>query len=81
MELRINRIPASLRKTNLGDLCTKYIEMEKKDQNGKPANPLNEKSATSEPANKASPVKSSVKEAKPVQTVAPPRLRGVKRKR
>ena len=76
IELRINRIPSSLRKANMGELYEKYIESANAKQNPMSEEP---KPVENEDA-KASAQKVSSAKIEMGETAAPS-LRGVKRNR
>ena len=76
IELRINRIPKSLRSANMGELIAKYLENTKEAENSGPHESETSKPPSKQPqAEKPLPIPSSTK---PASTA---RLRGTKRKR
>ena len=77
VELRVNRIPTALKKTNLSQLLEKHMEAQKKDQEPKPAM----KPATKSTSSKALPKLPTTAEENPTAPIHATRTRGAKRKR
>ena len=77
IELRINRIPTSLRKANMGELFAKYQEREQHAQ--QPVSTIANESK--KPAMDVSPVKKAAPTSRDVNIPLPSQPRGSKRKR
>lgn len=76
IELRINRIPTSLRSEKMGELFTKYMEIMKPEQCM-----LSSIIAETKPSSKALPLAMASSNPEGLKTVVSTQIRGTKRKR
>ena len=76
IELRVNRIPTSIRKANMGELFAKYQERKQQAQQIIPA-----VAETEKPANDVLPVEKDGPTSRDIDPTLPPLPRGAKRKR